>query len=189
VRLVMMGPPGSGKGTQGVLVAQAQAVPHISSGAVLRAGASGEVLAQMAAGELIGDDLIAGLMWTRLRDADAARGFVLDGFPRDVEQAGALDAFLQERGEGLDAVVLLEAPRDDLLARMLARAEVEQRPDDNPTTIARRLDVYESETEPLVALYDRRGLLRRVDGAGDPAQIAARLDAALRSGGQAAAPR
>jgi len=185
----MMGPPGSGKGTQGVLVAQAYAVPHISSGAVLRAGARGEVLAQMAAGELIDDEMIADLMWTRLREADAAGGFVLDGFPRDVEQAGALDAFLQERREPLDAVVLLEAPRDELLSRMLARAEIEERPDDNPTTIARRLDVYETETEPLIALYVGTGLLRRVDGAGDPAQIAARVDAALRPTGSAAAGR
>jgi len=182
VRIVMMGPPGSGKGTQGVQVATAHSVPHISSGAVLRAGAGPEVLSQMAAGELIDDETIAGLVWARLDEPDAAAGFVLDGFPRDVAQAGALDAFLQERGEALDAVVLLEAPREDLLQRMLARAEIEARPDDNPTTIARRLDVYETETEPLIARYAGQGVLRRVDGAGDPGEIAERLAGALNAG-------
>jgi len=179
VRIVMMGPPGSGKGTQGIKVATAQSVPHISSGAVLRAGAGAEVLQQMAAGELIDDEKITGLIWARLDEPDAARGFVLDGFPRDVAQAGTLDAFLQERGERLDAVVLLDAPREELLQRMLARAETEQRLDDNPTTIARRLDVYENETAPLIERYAGQGVLRRVDGAGAPEEIAGRLAAAL----------
>jgi len=182
VRIVMMGPPGSGKGTQGVQVATSYGIPHISSGAVLRAGAGPELLSQMAAGELIDDETIAGLIWARLGEPDAATGFVLDGFPRDVEQAGALDTFLQERGDRLDAVVLLEAPREELQQRMLARAETEQRPDDNPTTIARRLDVYENETAPLIELYAGKGVLRRVDGAGDPVEIAARLSSALESG-------
>ena len=172
MRIVMLGPPGSGKGTQGVRVAAALGVPHISSGAALRAHAGPELLARMATGELIDDETMTGIVRRRLEQPDARQGFVLDGFPRDRSQAARLDA-----------VVLLDAPRDELLERMTARAQIEQRADDTPETIARRLDVYEEQTAPLTEHYRRAGLLRRVDGTGPVDDVAARVAAALDRGG------
>ena len=133
----------------------------------------------MTAGELLDDAEITPRVWQRLLEPDAAPGFVLDGFPRDVAQADALEAWLAERGERLDAVVLLDGDRDELVQRLLERARREDRPDDNPATIARRLDVYETETAPLVDHYAQRGLLRRVDGSGALDDVAARVEAAL----------
>ena len=181
MRIVMLGPPGSGKGTQGVRVAAALGVPHISSGAALRAHAGPELLARMATGELIDDETMTGIVRRRLEQPDARQGFVLDGFPRDRSQAARLDAELGDAG--LDAVVLLDAPRDELLERMTARAQIEQRADDTPETIARRLDVYEEQTAPLTEHYRRAGLLRRVDGTGPVDDVAARVAAALDRGG------
>lgn len=179
MRLVMLGPPGSGKGTQGVLVAEAAGVPHVSSGAALRRHGGPEVQALMAAGELVDDQVMADIVSTRLAEADAEGGFLLDGYPRDVPQAAALDAWLDGRGERLDAVVLLDAPHQELTDRLLARAQVEDRVDDNPTTITHRLEVYRTRTAPLAAHYDKAGVLRRVDGTGSVAQVAARVAAAL----------
>ena len=141
MRIVLVGPPGSGKGTQGLRVAAAHGVPHVSSGAALRRHASPEVLARMTAGELLDDAEITPRVWQRLLEPDAAPGFVLDGFPRDVAQADALEAWLAERGERHDAVVLLDGDRDELAQRLLQRARRADRPDHNPATIARRPDV------------------------------------------------
>lgn len=179
MRVVMLGAPGSGKGTQGEQLAAALGVPHVSSGEVLRGHGGPEVQAKMLAGELVDDALMETVMWTRLAEPDARGGLVFDGFPRDAEQATALDRHLMRTGERIAATVLLDAPRDELVGRLLARAEVQGRLDDNPATIARRLDVYETETAPLVTYYEGRGVLRRVDGSGDVAAVYARMMAAL----------
>jgi adenylate kinase len=185
VRVVMLGPPGAGKGTQGVLLAAALGVPYISSSELLRqqlprrsAKAYG-ARARMAAGDLVDDDVMVGLVLERLARPDARSGFVLDGFPRTLAQAAALDDWLAARGSRLDAVVLLEVPRQVLLERLAGRAVAEGRDDDEARTIAHRLRVYEAQTAPLVDYYARQGLLRRVDAGGDLAAAAARVLAAL----------
>jgi adenylate kinase len=180
----MLGPPGSGKGTQGALLAAALGVPYISSSELLRQLPRGTAKAhgareRMAAGDLVDDDVMVGLVRERLARPDAQSGFVLDGFPRTLAQAAALDDWLAARGSRLDAVVLLEVPRQVLLERLAGRAVAEGRGDDDATTIAHRLQVYEAQTAPLVDYYARQGLLRRLDAGGDLAEAAARVLAAL----------
>jgi len=166
VRAVLLGAPGCGKGTQAERLAEALGVPAISTGELLReAVAEGSELGSrvksiMAAGELVGDDLMAEVVRERLKAADARRGFLLDGFPRTLAQAALLDGILAGRAERLDAVVYLEVPEEVLVSRALAR----RRADDREEVIRERLRVYHESTEPLVALYREAGLLRRVDG-------------------------
>jgi adenylate kinase len=181
----MLGPPGSGKGTHGALLSTELGVPHVSSSDLLRQAVQrgtarhGHVRVRMAAGALVDDDVMIGLVVERLSRPDAQPGFVLDGFPRNVSQAAALDDWLAARGQHVDAVVLLEVPRDVLISRLAERAAVEGRDDDDATTIARRLEVYETETAPLVEYYDRRGVLRRVDADASIPVVAERILAAL----------
>lgn len=191
MRVVMLGPPGSGKGTHGALLAAALGVPHISSSDLLRqrltggtalgraAGARARARARMVAGDLVDDDVMVGLLLERLAQVDAHPGFVLDGFPRNVAQAAALDGWLAERGYRLDAAVLLEVPRDVLVERLAKRAAAESRGDDDVTTIGHRLEVYEAQTAPLVEYYARQGVLRRVDGVGSVTAVAERVLAAV----------
>jgi adenylate kinase len=163
-RIVLLGAPGSGKGTQAAKLSRALSVPAISTGDMLRAAvAAGTPLGArvgdiLAAGELVDDATMAEVVKDRLAQTDAASGFLLDGYPRTRSQADTLDAVLGERG--LDAVVLVEVPEPELVRRALGR----QRADDTEAVIKNRLQVYEENTAPLVDLYDRRGLLQRVDG-------------------------
>jgi adenylate kinase len=185
MRIVFLGPPGSGKGTQARLLGQRAGVPAISTGDMLREAVRlGTPLglrarAIMEAGELVGDDVVTGLIRERIAAPDARNGFLLDGFPRTIEQARALDQLLEGIGEPVDGVINLLVPEQTLTERMLGRAAEEGRSDDRPQTVAERLRVYREKTAPLVEHYRKRGLLSDVDGSGEIREIAARIDRAL----------
>lgn len=181
VRLVLVGPPGAGKGTQAVRLAERLDVPHISTGDLFRANLSentplGLAAKQfMAAGELVSDEVTVGMVRERLAEDDAAKGFILDGFPRTVAQADALSELLQAAGNELNAVVALEVPADVLVARLLGRG----RSDDTEDVIRRRQEVYREETAPLLEHY--RDLLVTVDAVGEVEEITERVVGALGS--------
>ncbi len=185
MRLVFLGPPGSGKGTQAKLLAARLNVPAISTGDMLReAVRQGSPLGRraraiMESGELVPDDVVIGLIRERIAAPDARRGFLLDGFPRTIEQAEALDRLLAGNGGGLDAVINLSVPEGTLLERTLGRAALEGRADDRPETVAERLRVYREKSEPLVSRYRAAGLLTDVDGSGEISEVASRIDRAL----------
>jgi adenylate kinase len=179
-RILFLGPPGAGKGTQAAMIARALKVPHISTGAMLRdAVAAGSALgvqveSVMAAGDLVSDELVVAIVDERLGREDARCGYILDGFPRNVAQAEALnDAVLNAIG----TVVLLEVESDELVSRLVNRAALEGRADDNEETIRRRLDVYLSETSPLVEHYGSAVI--RIDGMGSVEEVFARIALAL----------
>ncbi len=184
-RLVIMGPQGSGKGTQAARLATRLGVPAISTGDIFRANVKGgtdlgrQAQAIMDAGDLVPDDITNAMVRDRLTQPDAAEGFILDGYPRNAAQVEALDAVLAEHGVGLDAVLELTADRDELLARLGRRAQLEGRTDDTAEAIERRLAIYEEQTAPLTAGYDARGLLVTVDGIGQVDEVTERLVAAL----------
>ncbi|HAQ23939.1 MAG: adenylate kinase [Acidimicrobiaceae bacterium] len=178
VRLVILGRQGSGKGTQAVRLAEAYGSIHVSTGEMLRAAVEAgtelglQAKALMDTGDLVGDDLINGIVAERLSEADVAeQGFLLDGYPRTPDQASALERILNLTGEALDVALSLEVPVDEVTARMLARG----RADDTVEAIRRRLDLYESETAPLLAWFDERELLEKVNGQGDEEAVFARL--------------
>ena len=181
LRLVMLGPPGSGKGTQAGLLSDELGMPAISTGEMLRrAVASGSTLGRrvesiMVTGALVDDDTMAEVVGERLAREDALNGHLLDGYPRTLAQADTLARILEERGSPLDAVVLIEVPEDELVRRTLAR----QREDDTEEVVRRRLEVYHEKTEPLIEYYERLGLLRRVDGDRTIAEVHASLREAL----------
>ncbi len=180
--MVLLGSPGAGKGTQASAVADHFGVASISTGAMFRAEADrGTPLGRQVAplldsGGLVPDDLVVAVARERLARTDAAAGFVLDGFPRSVGQAQALDAFLVAEGRALDAVIDLVLDRDEVLRRLAGRG----RADDDPDTVATRLDAYELENGPLIAFYRAAGRLTDVDAAGPVAAVTARVIAAAR---------
>ncbi|MDR2975329.1 MAG: adenylate kinase [Propionibacteriaceae bacterium] len=186
MRMLIMGPPGAGKGTQGKKVAEEFGIPEISTGAIFRSNVAektelGKVVsAIMEKGELVPDSVTVDLVADRLAKPDTAPGFLLDGFPRTVPQAEALDGILAKLGIALDAVLSLVVDGETLVQRMMKRAEIEGRADDNEETIRRRFEVYTAETEPLLALYRDRGLLVEVDGLGAVDEVHARIVAALK---------
>ncbi|WP_456286973.1 adenylate kinase [Microbacterium sp. JZ70] len=188
-RLLIVGPQGSGKGTQGVLVAEAFGIPVVSTGDIFRANIKQstelglKVKAITDAGDLVPDEVTSEIVRDRLSQDDAQGGFLLDGYPRNTTQVGHLDAFLAERGENLDAVILLDVPRDESIARIAKRAEEQGRSDDTEEAIAKRLDIYESETAPIVDVYAERGIVDRIDGVGTLDEITARIFAALEARG------
>ncbi|MFV0457200.1 MAG: adenylate kinase [Actinomycetales bacterium] len=192
-RLLIVGPQGSGKGTQGVRVGEALGIPAISTGDMFRAAvADGSVLgarvkAIIEAGELVPDDMTSAVVRDRISQADAAEGFLLDGYPRNVGQVSDLDGFLAEQGVQLDAVILLTVPRAESLERLTLRAAEQGRSDDTEEVIARRLDVYEAETAPILDVYRERDIVDEVDGVGSLDEIAARIAAALAARGIVAA--
>lgn len=181
MRLVLLGPPGAGKGTQAVRLAERLDVPHISTGDLFRANlqqqtALGlEAKRYMGAGELVPDSVTVAMVRDRLADPDVAKGLILDGFPRTVSQAESLHDLLVERGEDLDAVVELRVPVDLLVERLLARG----RADDSEEVIRRRQQVYQEETAPLLEHY--RDRLVSVDAVGSIEEITDRVIDALRS--------
>ena len=182
VHLVILGRQGSGKGTQAARLVEAYGPIHVSTGDMLRAAVDdGTELgrragALMDAGDLVGDDLINGIVAERLARSDVAEhGFLLDGYPRTPDQATAMEGFLSEAGTTLDGAVILEVPVDEVTARMLARGRV----DDTEEAIRRRLDLYESETAPLLAWFADRGLLEVVDGVGDEDVVFGRLSTVI----------
>ncbi len=180
-RLVIMGPQGSGKGTQAARLAEVYGVPAISTGDIFRANIKGGTelgrLAQeySSKGELVPDEVTNAMVRDRLAAEDVAAGFLLDGYPRNAAQVAELDAILGDLGVALDVVVELTADRDELLARLRRRAEIEGREDDTEDVIARRLDIYAEQTAPLTDAYGTRGLLVRVDGIGEIDDVTRRI--------------
>ena len=176
-RLIFLGPPGAGKGTQAQILCKRCEVPHISTGDILRAAVKAKTeLGQKAegymnAGELVPDDLILGLIRERLAQDDAAKGWLLDGFPRNVEQAKFLNTLLEEIGQACEVVINLEVPDDVLVERMLERG----RKDDKEEVIRNRLEVYREQTEPLIDLYSGQKQLVSVDGNQDLDSVSAAL--------------
>jgi adenylate kinase len=186
--VVMFGPPGSGKGTQAAWLAEHLRVAHVSTGDMLRAEvAAGSELGClvepiMASGELVPDDLIVRVIESRMRQSDARRGILLDGFPRTVPQAEALDGMLERGGRGVSVVLFLDVPEDELVKRILRRAEQEGRSDDTLEAVHTRMEVYERDTAPVLEHYRRRDTeVRRVDGVGSIDDVRARLRQAVES--------
>lgn len=180
MRLLFLGPPGAGKGTQAERVAARLEIPHISTGEMFREHVSSgtdlgrQVEALMEAGEYVPDEITGQMLAERLRDSDCVRGFILDGFPRTLPQAELLDRLLG--GHPLDRVVSVESDSQLLQERMMARG----RADDTPETIRRRFEVYQEQTAPLLEFYGRRGIVRTVDGSGLIPEISERIVEALR---------
>jgi adenylate kinase len=166
--LVMLGPPGSGKGTQAQPLAEERGLQYVVTSGLLRS-AGPDVQRYIEAGDLVPDDLVV----AEVRGAIGDGGYVLDGFPRTVAQAEALDAALEQAGRPLPDAVLLDVPDEEVVRRLAGRG----RADDDPETVRHRLHVYHEQTEPVIGYYEQRGRLRRVDGTGDPEEVARRLAA------------
>lgn len=204
MRTVLLGAPGSGKGTQGVFLSKRFNIPQISTGDLLRAAVSAgtelgkQAKSAMDAGALVSDEIVIGLIRERLSEADTQNGYILDGFPRNIPQAEALDVMLSDLGQPLEGVVLLDVPFEELMQRLTGRrtckdcgaiynihlsptqveghcdacnGELFQRQDDNEETIGNRLKVYQEQTAPLIGFYQQQGKLHSVSGTGDMDQI------------------
>ena len=186
-RLLIVGPPGAGKGTQAVRVAEELSIPAISTGDIFRANVSGQtelgVLAKsyMDKGEYVPDSVTNDMVRSRLAEADARDGFLLDGYPRTLDQVEALDGMLAELGTPLDLVLLLVVEQEEVVQRLVARGAEQGRSDDTEETIRRRLEVYAEQTAPLIDVYEQRGLVRRVDGMASIDEVTAALREALGS--------
>ncbi|MCM1985323.1 adenylate kinase [Lyngbya confervoides] len=176
-RLILFGPPGAGKGTQATSLSQLLAIPHISTGDIFRAAIANQsplgIQAQsyMDRGELVPDEVVIGMIRERLAEPDTQAGWLLDGFPRTLAQADALDRLLAELNQGFDSVVSLIVPEDALVTRMLGRG----RKDDTEEVIRRRLQVYQEQTAPLIDYYAKRRCLREVDGLGEVSAVTDRI--------------
>lgn len=185
MRLVLMGPPGAGKGTQALVIAGMVGVPHISTGDIFRANVTQgsplgiEAKRYMDAGEYVPDGVTNAMVRDRLSHDDCHAGFLLDGYPRTVEQVGELSAMLSASAARLDHVLELTVDLDEVVSRLVMRAVEQGRSDDTEDVIRRRLEVYFEQTAPLTALYEAQGLLVRVDGLGTIADVTARIVAAL----------
>jgi adenylate kinase len=185
VRLVIMGPPGAGKGTQAVVLAAAIGVPHISTGDIFRANVSQgsplgvQAQAYMDAGEYVPDGLTNAMVRDRLSQADCSAGFLLDGYPRTLEQVDELDSVLEGTGAGVDKVVELTVDVDEVVSRLVRRSVEQGRSDDGEDVIRRRLELYFDATAPLTALYEKRGLLVQVSGMGPVEDVSGRVLEAL----------
>lgn len=185
-RLLLIGPPGAGKGTQAARLAEAFDIPAISTGDIFRANVKNETELGMQAkafmdrGEYVPDSLTNDLVRDRLSHEDAKGGFLLDGYPRTIDQVHELDDILSEQGNALDAVVLITADTDEVVRRLLNRALEQGRADDTEEVIRRRMEVYAEQTAPLIEVYSARGLVREVDGLGAVEEVTARILAALK---------
>lgn len=185
-RLLLLGPPGAGKGTQADLLVRRLGIVQIATGDMLRAAVrAGSPVGRQAQGfmdrgELVPDEVVIGVAEERLREPDAAKGFILDGFPRTVAQAEALDRLLDRLGVRLECCVALQVDEDELVKRLRERASIEQRSDDSETVIRTRMQVYREKTQPLIDYYEARGVLREVEGEGTIEEVAARIEEALR---------
>lgn len=180
-RFIFLGAPGAGKGTQAESLASIQQIAHISTGDILRQAVTAQtelgVKAKefMDSGDLVPDSLVIDLIKERLDQPDVAQGWILDGFPRNLPQAKALETLLQDIGQACDHVIYFEVPTETLVARMLERG----RKDDNEDTIRRRLSVYKAQTVPLISFYKQQGNLKVIDGSQDVAEVTAALQSAI----------
>jgi adenylate kinase len=211
LNLVLLGPPGSGKGTQGERLQEDLRLPYYATGDILRAAVregtdlGNEAKQYMDRGDLVPDEVMVGLIAERVSSAEAADGFILDGFPRTMAQAEALDARLAELGRGLTGVLLIDVPDEEVVRRLSGRRicpnghvfhiefdppkedgvcdicgeSLEIRDDDKPEVVRHRLGTYHEKTEPLVGYYEERGLLSRIDGLASPDEVAGRINALL----------
>ncbi len=183
--IVLLGAPGAGKGTQAVLLAKKLGVPHISTGDMLRAAVAAQspvglkAKAVMDAGHLVSDEIVIGIAEERLKADDAANGFILDGFPRTLGQAEALDRLLERIGLRIDCCLAITVDTEGIVKRLLKRAEIEGRADDNEATIRERMRVYAVETEPLLGYYAARSLVREVPGMDSVPEVSDAMVAAL----------
>ncbi|MDO4888233.1 MAG: adenylate kinase [Actinomycetaceae bacterium] len=186
VRLVLVGPPGAGKGTQADILTQRYSIPAISTGAIFRSHTqAGDELGRLAdsytsRGEFVPDEVTNRMVAERLGQADAADGFLLDGYPRNVEQVRALDGILEGMGHALDFVLEVTADDEVVVGRLLGRAAQQGRKDDTEGVIRRRIALYHETTEPLIDAYRSRGILVSVDGIGEIEEVAGRIDEAIR---------
>ncbi|WP_114947412.1 adenylate kinase [Microvirga calopogonii] len=176
MRMILLGPPGAGKGTQAVRLVERLGIPQLSTGDMLRAAVAAgtpvglKAKAVMDRGDLVSDDIVVGIIADRIEEADAKNGFILDGFPRTVAQAEAFDAMLAEKGLRLDSVIEFKVNEAELVDRIVRRAKETEargepvRKDDNPEVFKTRLEAYRNQTAPLSAYYESRGMLKTVDG-------------------------
>jgi len=187
LRLILLGPPGAGKGTQAKILIDAYGIPQLSTGDILRGAIAAKTELGLSAkaimdrGDLVSDEVVVAIVSERLDAPDCGNGFILDGFPRTIPQAEALDAMLAEKGIALDAVIEFRVDADVLVERVLNRARETgaARADDNEEVIRKRLDVYQTQTAPLVDYYRGKGLLRSVDGMSSVDGVAAEIKTAL----------
>jgi adenylate kinase len=185
MRYLIMGPPGAGKGTQAKLIAEHYRIPAVSTGDIFRAMKNADTpLARqvreiMESGGYVSDEITNEIVKDRLSQPDCQKGFLLDGYPRTLQQVQTLDDYLAETDSPLDAVISLLADTDEVVARLLKRAAIDGRSDDNEETIRVRLQVYAEQTEPLLDVYRSRGLLVEVNGLGEIGEVSERVFAAL----------
>ena len=188
MKLIFLGPPGAGKGTQAARIELAYEIPQLSTGDMLRAAvAAGTEIGRqakdiMARGDLVPDDVVVGIISERIQAADCANGFILDGFPRNVSQARALDGVLVEKGVNLDAVIELAVDPEILIARILKRAQESAdgpRDDDTEEALQHRLRVYEEQTAPVADFYAEKGILRTLDGMQEIDEVTQQIRSAL----------
>lgn len=188
MRLLLLGAPGSGKGTQAARLKDSLGVPHISTGDLLRAEVAAgsklglEAKEVMARGELVSDAILLGMLEDRFSRADTANGFILDGYPRNLAQADALDKLLARIGRPMDFAVQLEVPTELLVERIAGRAKAEGRADDNPESVRKRLQVYADQTAPVIGFYRQHGQLTVVDGVGELDEVFTRIIEAISPG-------
>ncbi|MBA8882225.1 adenylate kinase [Dokdonella fugitiva] len=185
MRLVLLGAPGSGKGTQAELLKATLGVPHVSTGDLLRAAVKAgtplglKAKAVMEAGQLVSDDIVLAMLEERLAQPDAKAGFILDGYPRNVAQCAALEKLLERIGQSLEVAIKLDVPSELIVERIAGRAAAQGRKDDTPETVRERLRVYAEQTEPVAAHFAEIGKLVVVNGVGELAEVSARIIAAL----------
>jgi len=185
MRLILFGPPGAGKGTQASKIAENYVAAHISTGDMLRSAVkNGTELGTLAKsymdkGELVPDDVIIGIIKDRIKEEDAKKGFMLDGFPRTIAQADALNDMLAAENESIDIVVSIEVNDQEIIGRILERAKIEGRKDDTEDVVKNRLSVYRNQTEPLKTYYQSAGVLAEVDGMGTIDEVFERIKTVL----------
>ena len=179
--VILLGPPGCGKGTQATLIAENRNIAHISTGDIMRSAIKAEtplglkIKDVLDRGELVQDDLVMELINERLRKPDCKNGFLLDGFPRTLAQAELFETVLEDLGTSIANVVKLNVPEEELVVRLIERGKASGRSDDTEEVVRRRLEVYEQQTAPVAEYYDKRGLLSAVDGTGEIETVRGRV--------------